>query len=121
MEKEKRACTTEVCNPRDFQPAEPDPHIPLLGGFGSGCQLGPGLIGRGPRDVFLKHCVNPNEFQVPYCPSSILFKCKNVGFSFVQNYYYKSLCPIAFSSSYRIYFLLDRFRISDVSLNLGQD
>lgn len=71
---------------------------------GSGCQSGLGLIVRGPRDVFLKHCVNPNEFQVPYRPSPILFNCKNVGFSFFQNYYYKSLCPIAFSSSCGIYF-----------------
>lgn len=54
---------------------------------------------RGPRDVFLKHSVNPNEFQVPYCPSPILLSCKNVGLSFVQSCYYKSRCPVAFASS----------------------
>lgn len=58
-----------------------------------------GLMVRGPGDVFLKHGVNPNEFQVPYCPSPILLNCENVGFSFLQKRYYKSSCPIVFSSS----------------------
>lgn len=84
-----RACTS--MQPWDFKRAEPGPSTTLLGDVGSGCQLGLGLIVSGPSDVFLKHCVNPNEFWVPYCPSPILFNCKSVGFSLAQNYYYKSL------------------------------
>lgn len=78
------------------------PRTRLRGDSGSGRQIGPGLVISGPRDVFLKHCVNPNEFQVPTCPSPILLSCKNVGLSFFHNYC-KSLCPVAFSSGCGIY------------------
>lgn len=119
LEKEKRACTS--MQPWDFKHAEPGPSTTPLGDFGSGCQLGLGLIVRGPSDVFLKHCVNPNEFWVPCCPSPILFNCKNVVFSLAQNYYYKSLCLRASQAVVEYIFFLGRFRISDLSLNLGQD
>lgn len=92
-----------VCSPWDFKYVESAARLPVRGDSGSGRLLGPGLIVRGPRDVFLKHCVNPNEFQVPSCPSPVLLSCKNVGFSFFRNYYCKSLCPVAFSSGCGIY------------------
>lgn len=88
---------------------------PPLGGFASGCQRGPGLTARGPSDVFLKHCVNPNALQVPWCPSPILCNCKHVGFSFVQNCYYKSPCPIAFPGVIEYVFPGQIQRISPVT------
>lgn len=109
-----------VCSPWDFKHAGSGQHIPLHGDSGSGCQLGPGLIIRGPREVFLKHCVDPNEFQVPSCPSPILLGCKNVGFSFFHNCYYKSLCPTGFSSGCGICFSWTDSD-SDLPLNSDQD